>query len=122
MLDKLHDSNLLAIIISETDSKQITIRFKSVESIIYEVILNRVEHFRCNDFLQGNIVFEISISKGIIVDKEELLWIWNNKQKPQYIEKMIEKINNGELTFLEVGSSYGAKIVAIAEKIHANFI
>jgi ribosome biogenesis GTPase A len=120
MLDKLHDADLLAVIISDTNLKETTLRFKSVEPKIYEVTLHNVQHFRCNNFLEGNTVFEVSVLKNILISIEPLLWMLEQYDDHKYAESFIERIQQGKLTFIKVDSSYGAQIVAVAETIEIN--
>lgn len=117
MLENLHDGHLLAIIISEDVQREITLRFKSLEQKIYIIKLHKVKYFRCNNFLEGNIVFGVTVLKNVVVDRSTLMWMLQDTKNPKDAEVLVEKIRQGELTFIKLDSSYGADLVAVAESI-----
>jgi hypothetical protein len=93
--------------------------FRTEDGEPFEIMLHGVSHFKCDNFRQGNIVFDVEqVSAGdILSDEFEALLYLKKDERPDFSTKIMAKLESGELKFLRIGSSYGAEISAIFRRL-----
>lgn len=111
--DDLHDARLLALI--DNGDRQFILRFRTDTEKNCDVILDRVERLRCEDFREGNIVFSVSLSSKVAVSSAALRWVLGEGATDEiaFVQKLREQIMSGQLALFEIVPSYGAEMKAI---------
>ncbi len=112
-IPNLHDSNLWRIENVEPDRTKIC--FRTVENDVYEMDLFGVERFRCDNFLEGNIVFGLYF----ITDEEEIQNIIKRILEVKhvnvgtYASRLVEDVKKGKKQLIAIDPSYGCEISCV---------
>lgn len=111
----LHDANLNSIELLKDD--RIKLGLSDDENKTRHVIFAGVKSLICNNFREGNIVFEMdelpfnSIDKNIV---ESVLGI-SEGDSSDYVKKILSEIHSGSLKIIRIRPSYGADIIILCE-------
>jgi hypothetical protein len=117
---KLHDSNLTRI--EWYDEECIKLSFKLISSDVKTIFLNGVEALACDGVKKGNIVLDLTIFSGISTPMDLLKKLY---EEPKYerqkydlfMDKIKNRILNGELQIIVLNPSYGCKLTALVSSI-----
>ncbi|HEY6418986.1 MAG TPA: hypothetical protein VIX59_08285 [Candidatus Binataceae bacterium] len=119
---EFHDGLLLGIVLSP-DGGDLTLLCRRVDGRDFSLALPRLVRLRADNFLEGNIIFGISIYEGDSCPPEDVRWVWdyNDEHAQQYLPKHMKDITDERWTLLKVTTSYGCELVALS-KAHADEI
>lgn len=128
---RLHDSLFTGIMIlgtAENDKRtDIQLCFTSVKGESFQIILRNIQMFKCDNFREGNTVFEIRELKAEEVSRHSLERLachddieyvrgLGEERLTKETEQISDIIRSG-MKYIEMGSSYGADILAICENV-----
>ena len=131
MDSRLHDSLFMGIRILGTGKKgeerNIRLFFVSDKGDSFQITLHNTQMLKCDNFRQGNIVFDLSelnpdkvsridIERLICHDDIEHVRNLNEERLTKDTERISEIIRSGEMKFIKMGSSYGAVLLALCER------
>jgi hypothetical protein len=71
-----HDGQLLGIVLSP-DREDLTLYCRRVDGRDFSLMLPRIVRLRVDNFLEGNIIYEISIREGDRCPAEAVQRLWN---------------------------------------------
>ncbi len=79
------------------------------------VTIPNIVRMRADNFLEGNIVFDVSLYQNAECSEEKLksLYGYNKEQAQKYLPKNLIEIADKKLTLFELGSSYGCELLAL---------
>jgi hypothetical protein len=122
MEPNLHDGLLLGIVLSE-DRGDLTLICREVDGKEFRLVLPKLKRLRVDKFLEGNIIFGISVYEGERCSPERVNWLfdYNDEHSRQYLPRHLKDITDGGWTLLEISTSYGCELVALS-KAHADEI
>jgi hypothetical protein len=112
-----HDANFNGIIVEQNKAE---LSFRLSTGVAVKVLLDNLNRLLCNDFREGNIVLEVTVSSDISIC-EPLLDILFPKpagmldQHYSFMELTRNKLLKGELVILHIAPSYGGDLVALCE-------
>ncbi|MDA1324284.1 MAG: hypothetical protein O3C34_06030 [Proteobacteria bacterium] len=103
----------------EEGHNDIVLSFRSVAGEAFEAVLHSVSDFRCDNFRQGNIVFEMIEVPPREVSRREIehLKQIGPEDFPEHMEQVLLSIETGEYKFIRLGSSYGAVLCALCRSM-----
>ena len=112
MSRKLHDSDVKSI--NFFGENEISIKFIEEDGDPVFLEMKGVLFFFCEDMKERNIVFEFKANSFKLEKVRELI---SKKMNPDSKEsaQYISQVESGQLNFLSVSSSYGAKVEVICE-------
>jgi len=121
----LHDGYILGVLISA--EKVIEIIVKSVGGQSFTIRLAGVERFRCDEFLEGNIIDDFHFYSGMAPHREDLEVLlpaphpevaqeYKDKYEA-YILETSRRIVAGKRVFVRSFTSYGAEIFALCRDV-----
>ncbi len=115
----LHDSKLTAIRLNQGSVEFI---FKLVSGELIVAILDGVFRMCCNNFLEENIVLDMSIVTKRLVEKSELEQLLTPPKAQldkhdSYIKEVQDKILQGGLSFVELNNSYGCQAYILCNSV-----
>jgi hypothetical protein len=114
ILPEIHDGELRRIDIPGDDS--LTLTFETINREVRTITLEGVEHFRCDNLLQGNIVFDIQrIEDPSLDDLARVTGMdsaVSEKGRGHLRDKQLA-VRQGELQFLTLRSSYGCSLAVL---------
>lgn len=121
----LHDGYILGVLIQT--EKVIEIIVQSINGQRFSIHLSGVEHFRCDEFLEGNIICSFHFFSGIVPYRGDLELLLpaphpNVAQEYKdrheaYIVETMRGIVAGEHVFVRSYTSYGAEIFALCDDV-----
>ncbi len=121
VLDGYHDATLSAIE-TESDGRNLTMRFRTVEGSTRELKLEGCEFFRTSDFVAQNVVSRLILMKGreqnVSHLEEKLQWASSRSDATSFLSseglaRLVDRISKGELAVLYLEPSNGAELVAV---------
>lgn len=116
--DLVHDSLLTGI--QGAEGKDLLLFFTSEDGQDFTLRLQGVEQFLCNEFREGNIVFDIVIESKDRFDRNalrKLLELGKNRSSSA-LESYAERLSEGEIILLTVTCSYGCEILCVCRGFH----
>jgi hypothetical protein len=119
----LHDGLLVGLVLSPP--KSLTLVCKTVDGTDCNVVVTKIEHLRADNFLQGNIIFEICIYEGRNCSLDALKKLYAVKEDQQldrFLPDAMAKIIRERWSLLELGSSYGCELLALSREPHDRII
>ena len=120
-----HDGYVIGVRLRE---KAATIYLRQVDGSDFEVVLNDLEALQIEDFRQGNIISMVEIVTGrtpyVHTNFDNLFPPPHPSAAAQYhethaafIERLITRIENGEVCLVIIVPSYGAELMAICRDV-----
>jgi len=79
------------------------------------VTIPNIIRMRADNFLEGNIVFDISVYQNAECSEGKLksLYGYNEEQAQKYLSKNLREIAEKNLSLFQLGSSYGCELLAL---------
>lgn len=110
----LHDGTLSGIVL--TAPKTLSLHCADVDQRQYVLRLSGLVRLRANDFMEGNVIFEVKVhthdfSPGLV----KRVYGESGDAVPEWLPATLLKLSRGEWTLLEITSSYGCHLLALAE-------
>ena len=99
-----------------------TMKRETHDKEIRTLMLDGVEHLRCNNLLLGNVIFDIQkIEAPNLSDLARVTSMENavSEKGRDYLRDLRAAVRNGELTFLRLESSYGCVLDALCRRYTA---
>ena len=106
---QFHDSLLKKIEILDKNKFNIIIQIKTQ---LYKIVFSEIEYLVVNDFKMGNIILDIEVFKKCNCSLDflnEILKL-NRDEYYQYLTKIANDIELGNLMLVIINPSYGAEI------------
>lgn len=108
----LHDGNLIGLVVHHRE--QLEIFCTDIGGVEYVVTVGGLIALRADDFRQGNIIFELLIHRSPIAPSlVERVFGDKSEKDPPWLSAKMSTLTN-EHVLLEVTSSYGCELVALA--------
>ncbi|WP_197339955.1 hypothetical protein [Ralstonia solanacearum] len=114
----IHDANLRGIVLVDPDALYIPLRLVSGASVC--IVLRGVIRLRADDFRQGNIVLDITVS-GIDVKARDLMYVYGIAQEAKaemsFLVAAEKDFCDGKLKLVEINASYGCSLACVCRDI-----
>jgi hypothetical protein len=112
----LHDAKMLSIELKDDHAVMIGFAAESGQSV--KLYLERVDRMRSFDFREGNTVLEVTKTSGVAPSRDVLCRLFDEEptETPDYLRKIIAKIEAGELTLVHIIPSYGCELLALCSR------
>jgi hypothetical protein len=114
ILPEIHDGELRKIEIPGNGTLSLT--FETIDRVTHSLRLEGVERFRCDNLLQGNIVFDIQRIEDPSLDdlaRVTSMEDRNSEKGRNFLRDQQTAVRQGELMFLRLESSYGCVMDAL---------
>jgi hypothetical protein len=109
-----HDGHLMGIRV--IDRSTLELFCSTIDGESYLVSLSELECLRADNFLQGNIVFEVTLfDSAFPVDLVKRAFGLDGDEQPAWLDGKIEQMGQGHWTLLQLSSSYGCDLLAIGK-------
>jgi hypothetical protein len=123
----LHDGSLVGIVLAP--NSDLSLYCRAVDAKIYKMIVPAIEQMRADNFLQGNIIFDICVYEQQSCPRNavEDLYCYSNEAREHryarhesigsaFISSLLEKIERENWTLVMLGSSYGCELIALSRQ------
>jgi hypothetical protein len=107
-LPTFHDAKLSGVVLSL--NKQCTLLITDENGEFHRIVLVGVERLRANDFLEGNIILDVTAQTGEGVQKADVFFalsIDDEKRHPVFFDAIMERIRQRDLILVQINPSYG---------------
>jgi hypothetical protein len=116
----VHDARLVGLVMLERGDLAMLLRL--TDDCNVGIVLIGVERLRANDFRQGNIVLDITVSTGADVGASDIAFAYgleqdNSQESLAFLETTLAKFHAKTRILVELNSSYGCSLICICEKI-----
>jgi len=109
---------LLGIITAANN--QVHLFASSVRGDFFQLTLVDVFSFRADDFMEGNIIFDITFVTGASVVREEVLFatgIEDDSQFKKFVDATMQRIKESELFLFQLSPSWGSTIACLCKEL-----
>jgi hypothetical protein len=121
----LHDGFLDGILLAGENRATVLLRTVAGQSFSMQII--GVEALVCNDFRQGNIIFDVQIVSRVVASEDTLGHLFVpphpdaalefHDEHKRFLGRQISRIKDGELKLVSIESSYGCNLKALCQDI-----
>ena len=115
----LHDGLLLGVVL-RPDGEELTLICQDADGRAIRITVPELERLRVDRFLQGNIIFEVTIREGDQCAPDSVKWAWSydhNDEEDEVSRNLPEWmrwIKDDHWTLVEVRTSYGCDLFAVS--------
>lgn len=115
----VHDAYILGLVMIK---KKLLLFIKLTSGSNLCLALNNVDRLRADDFREGNIILDITVSKGIEVDIRDIAYAHGleqflNSKSNAFLDKAVQSFFNDIKIFVQINPSYGCKLVCICDEV-----
>lgn len=118
IVPSVHDANLLGVVLADPSALYIPMRLIDGASVC--IVLRGVVRLRADDFRQGNVVLDITVS-GAGVRACDLQYVYGvdqaGKSELGFLVTVEEDFSRGKLKLVEINASYGCSLSCVCEEI-----
>jgi len=100
---------------SRTIRSVLAIELSDVTGVAYQFILDGVARLRAENFMEGNIVLDLTV-RDQDVDEEDLLFVLSIDspvENKKWINPVLSRIQSGELRLVQLALSYGCELAIL---------
>ena len=113
-----HDSQLIGLRCIEPRVMRLSFVLVNQEKV--DLLVHDIVAFRCDNFREGNIVFQVEEPPMAHIEAEEVSHLLQIPDPSHHhVETLVNRITTGELLYLRVEGSYGAEITAACGNVEA---
>lgn len=116
-IPKFHDGLLMGVEI--LGDEEVVLRLKDVENRNFRLRLLRVSLLKVDDFRQGNIILDVTVSERLEDQREIIAWLafsGTESDDPE-VRRYIEEAVKNHWKLVTVAPSYGAEVFALCADI-----
>ena len=107
-----HDGTLTGIRV--VDGSRLELSCATLDKEPYLLSLSGLESLRADNFLQGNIIFEVEVFDAALpLHLVKRVFGIDSDERPAWLEAKLEEMKHGRWLLIEVSSSYGCELVAL---------
>lgn len=114
----VHDARVLGLVMV---GKKLLMPMQSAEGLTFCIALNDVERLRADDFREGNIVLDITVSIGSAVEIEDIAYVYGLEktsfQSNSFLKNVILKFAAEGKALVRLNPSYGCALVCICREV-----
>jgi hypothetical protein len=117
-LPNVHDGSLIGLLVPSSERALLTIR--DISNTIHYIEMTGVERLLANEFMQGNIILDLSVETGEKIQSHTIAQLLDVKEDGPYAEhlsKVMERFKSRELLLVQISSSYGCDLQCICTGI-----
>lgn len=116
----VHDARILGLVMINKKKLFLPIRLTDGSDLC--LALCNVYCLRADDFREGNIILDITVSKGTEVDISDIAYAHGLEQflsseSNTFLNKAVQDFFIGIKLFVQINPSYGCKLVCICDEI-----
>ena len=124
VLPNLHDGNLLGLM---SVDEQCILLVSDVLGSMHRITLHAVESLRAENFLQGNIVLDVSVQTRAEVTEPDVLFALSMdeataSQHRRFLDELLGRIGNGSLHLFQLSSSYGCTLTSLCGDVASQLV
>lgn len=109
-----HDGALTGVRVIERSTLELYC--STLEGEAYKVSLSGLEALKVDNFREGNIIFEIELfNSNFPIELVKRAFSLSAEENPPWLQQKITEMTADGWTLLELSSSYGCEIAAIAK-------
>lgn len=119
-----HDAYLEGLTLSDGAGQRIlriAFRPEKPANRRFALVLGGLEHLRCTEFREGNIVLSVEIVRHRKPDPAALHALFDTgaKAPTPWIDRFARDVAVGKLTFVRISPSYGCELIALCKEVRA---
>lgn len=112
----VHDGRIIGLFTLE--NKKLLLPILMVNKSVTCIAFTDLECLRVDDFREGNIILDITISSGTDVDVTDIAYAhgleqFTSSETNPYLNKAVQNFITDKKLFVQINPSYGCKLVCI---------
>lgn len=113
---KIHDSRLRGLLLTNDNRLFVSIFGANLGNKC--LVLHGVEKLRCDDFRQGNIVLDVTVSSGDSIEIDDLAYAYGvDKSNAPFLHGSMDRLQAQKSLVVRLNSSYGCSFVSICQSL-----
>ena len=116
----VHDAHILGLVMINKKKLLLPVRLTDGSNLC--LALSNIDCLRADDFREGNIILDITVSRGTEVDMSDIAYAHGLEQllsseANAFLNKAMQDFFIGIKLFVQINPSYGCKLVCICDEI-----
>lgn len=121
----LHDGYVVGLEL--LDKGMLRVRLRDVRDQSFNMILTGLRRLKCSEFLEGNIIFDVTIVCGIQPDMRAIRSLMgelhpdvgspHRENHALVLERCAREVAEGKTTIVTIEPSYGCHLIALCEAV-----
>jgi hypothetical protein len=113
---RLHDGLVRGLLLCA--SKKVLIPIEATNGSSHCLVMHGVERLRMDDFRQGNIILDVTVSSGVKIEPEDVSYAYDldDNATPLLMKTMDRLVQEGWLV-VRINPSYGCSAVFVCNRI-----
>ena len=110
-----HDANVNGLLVTNDKSLMVSISGSSCGNKC--LVLHGLERLRCDDFRQGNIILDITVSSGPSLNVDDLAYVHEVERNTPFLQSAMDRLRSQNSLLVRLNPSYGCSLVGICQRI-----
>ena len=110
-----HDANVNGLLVTNDKSLLVSISGSSCGNKC--LVFHGLERLRCDDFRQGNIILDITVSSGASLNVDDLAYVYDVESDTPFLQSTMDSLRSQNRLLVRLNPSYGGSLVGICLRI-----
>lgn len=110
-----HDANVNGLLVTKDKSLLVSVSGSSCGNKC--LVLHGLERLRCDDFRQGNIILDITVSSGPSINVDDLAYVHDVQSDMPFLQSTMDRLRSQNRLLVRLNPSYGCSLVGICQRI-----
>jgi hypothetical protein len=110
-----HDANVNGLLV--TNDKSLLVSISGSPCGNKCLVFHGLERLRCDDFRQGNIILDITVSSGASINVDDLAYVHEVERDTPFLQSAMDRLRSQNFLLVRLNPSYGCSLVGICQSI-----
>lgn len=117
-VEKLHDANMLAVIVGQEKSMRLLFQLDDGQACTLELL--GVERFQADGFREGNIVLSVEVMSGSEIESTDVALLYGLRESEGAFDSLFSDAKEQKVV-VRIDPSYGCQAIGLCQTINVLF-
>lgn len=116
VVPEVHDAKVRGLLV--TNDSRLLVSIAGTDGSNKCLVFYGVERLRCDDFRQGNIILDVTVSSGESIDIDDLAYVYGvEKSNAPFLQSSMDRLQAQNRLVVRLNPSYGCSLVGICQSL-----
>ena len=116
VVPEVHDAKVRGLLV--TNDNRLLVSIAGTDDSNKCLVFHGVERLRCDDFRQGNIILDVTVSSGESIDIDDLAYVYGvEKSNAPFLQSSMDRLQAENRLVVRLNPSYGCSLVGICQSL-----
>ncbi len=116
VVPEVHDAKVRGLLV--TNDNRLLVSVAGTDGSNKCLVFHGVERLRCDDFRQGNIILDVTVSSGESIDIDDLAYVYGvEKSNAPFLQSSMDRLQAENRLVVRLNPSYGCSLVGICQSL-----